>query len=184
MHIIARAAIVRPYLLIKLNYQGVVVSEQGYESLEELAKAASSAAYYLEERAESWYRLPSDAVRQKALSPRGKLLNIAELVAWGRRLRRSGYWSHRAHVFRSGPVPSTRKWRGGSGQTNCRTQAERRSNAMVVKEDGEVSVRAARLGFNLPCSWDGRYRDVERCWKSQHKGGKSWDRPARHGEKV
>lgn len=184
MHIIARSAIVRPYKLIGLNYQGVPVSGHDYETLEDLARAASSASYYLARNAESWMPLPSQAVRQKAVSPRGKLLNLDELVAWGRRLRWTGYYSRYAYVFRNGPVSGIRKWRGGSSNTNARTQSERRLNAMVVKEDGEVSTRAARLGFNLPCSWDGRPRNNERCWKSQHKGGKSWARPARHGSNV
>lgn len=184
MHIIARSAIVRPYKLIGLNYQGVPVSDHDYETLEDLARAASSASYYLARNAESWMPLPSQAVRQKAVSPRGKLLNLDELVAWGRRLRWAGYYSRYAYVFRNGPVSGIRKWRGGSSNTNARTQSERRLNAMVVKEDGEVSTRAARLGFNLPCSWDGRPRNNERCWKSQHKGGKSWARPARHGSNA
>lgn len=184
MHIIARSAIVRPYKLIGLNYQGVPVSDHDYETLEDLARAASSASYYLARNAESWMPLTSEAVRQKAVSPRGKLLNLDELVAWGRRLRWAGYYSRYAYVFRDGPVSGIRKWRGGSSNTSARTQSERRLNAMVVKEDGEVSTRAARLGFNLPCSWDGRPRINERCWKSQHKGGKSWARPARHGANV
>ena len=185
MHIIAPGAIVRPYKLIGLNYQNMPVSEQCFATLEELARAASSSSYYLQRSLSDGYRLWNEAVRQRATGPRDKQLVLEDLVAWGRRLRYSSYYrGYGSYVFRNGPVSGVRKWRGGSSTTNARTQSERRLNAMVVKEDGEVSTRAARLGFNLPCSWDGRPRNNERCWKSQHRGGKSWDRPARHGDNA
>lgn len=185
MHIIARDVVVRPYKLIGLNYQNMPVTEQSYETLEALARAASSSSYYLQRCMADGYRLWNEAVSQRAYGPRNKPLVIEELVAWGRRLRYTCYYGRYGnYVFRRGPVSGVRKWRGGSSNSNARTQSERRLNAMVVREDGEVSTRAARLGFNLPCSWDGRNRQSERCWKSQHNGGKSWARPARHGGKV
>lgn len=182
MHIIARDALWRPYKLIGLNYQWQPVTEQEFASLEELAKAASYNAYTLERNASSWMPLESQAVRQKALSPRGKLLNIVELVSWGRRLRQTNYWSRYGQfVFRSGPVSCISKWRGGSSTRNCQTQNERRGTAMVLREEGEVAARAVRHDSYLPSSWDGRRRIVQRCWKSQHKGCKSWDRAVPNG---
>jgi hypothetical protein len=185
MHIIARDVIERPYKLIGLNYQNMPVSCSEYATLEELARAASSSSYYLQRNMSDGYRLWNEAVQQRATGLRGKPLVLEELVAWGRRLRYSSYYGrYGCYVYRNGPVSGIRKWRGGSTNTNARTQSERRQNGMVVKEDGEVPARAVRTGFHLPCSWDGRYRQNERCWKSQHKGGKSWDRPARHGDNV
>lgn len=185
MHIIARDVIVRPYKLIGLNYQNMPVTEQSYATLEELARGASSSSYYLQRCMSDGYRLWNEAVSQKAFGPRNKPLVLDDLVAWGRRLRYTGFYSrYGTYVYRCGPVSGVRKWRGGSSNTNARTQSERRLNAMVVTEDGEVSARAVRQGTHLPCSWDGRYRNSERCWKSQHKGGKSWDRPVRHGCNV
>lgn len=184
MHIIAPAAIVRPYRLTRLNYQHLPVHVLAFATLAELARTAAAEAYTLERNRESWFPREADAVRQVATSARGKLLDMAELVAWGQRLRWSGYRTGRYgnYVFRSGPVTGTRKWRGGSSTRNCQTQGERRGTALVLREDGEVPARAVRCDSYLPSSWDGRRRIVQRCWKSQHKGCKSWDRPARPGK--
>lgn len=183
MHITTRAAVADQYQLIGLNYQWQPVYESRYATLEELAKAASWSAYEVERNRSSWMPLESEAVRHKALNPRGKLLAINELVAWGRRLRTASYRSRYDNFeFRVGSVSGIRKWRGGSHTKNHQVQNERRGTALVVREDGEVSARAVRLDSYLPDSWGGRRRIVQHCWKSQHKGIKSWDRPAQHGK--
>jgi hypothetical protein len=180
--VIAPAADARPYKLIGLNRHYEHVSLQQFSTLEELAKAAVSADYYAKANLRSILPPFDQAVRLKALNPSDKVLSVEELVAWGRRLRQTEYLSRRhAHVFREGPVQGIRKWRGGYGVRNHRVQAERRDNHLVVFEDGEVSARATRCGGYLPNSWDGRRRIVQRCWKSQHKGRKSWDRPTLRG---
>jgi len=78
---------------------------------------------------------------------------------------------------RLGPVPGTRKRRGGPACfRQPATTQEIRLNAMVLPVEGEVSARRARCATNLPDSWQEQVRSVERNWKSQHQGRKAWDR--------
>ncbi len=116
----------------------------------------------------------------------GARIRIAHLLELGGKLNaeRTAYrrWSWRAAYCGFGPVPGIRKWRGGRHyMRRIGTQSERRLNCMVLKEEGEVSCRAARSGHNLPSSWDDIMRHKENGWKSQHKGAKSWDRERKHG---
>lgn len=110
----------------------------------------------------------------------GKQLNLDEILAWFNRQRQaqwSGLRRGGPYEYRRGPVGGTRCSRGGGGfMRHMRTTAERRLNALVLKDEGEVPARVARTGHNLPNSWDDYRRHQERCWKAQHKGRKSWDR--------
>ena len=77
--------------------------------------------------------------------------------------------------FRRGPVPGIAKRRGGHGIfRQPHTQAERRLNACVLADDGEVPARPVRN--SLPSVWDDCWRHRTRNWKAQHKGRKAWDR--------
>ena len=184
MHIIVPDASARPYQLIGLNYQWQPVHEQRFATLEELAKAVYEAASIVESNQRKWLPLERDVVRQKAVNPRGKVLVIAELAAWARRLRIASY-RRRAEefIFRRGSVPGVCNRNRGPSQRNRRVQNERRSTALVVWEDGEVAARAVRHDSHLPNSWDDyRDRGHQRNWKAQHTGRKSWDRPARQGK--
>jgi hypothetical protein len=182
MHIIKPDALARPYQLTGLNYMGQPVSTQKFTSLAELAVAATWNATEVARNRSRGLPLEGEAVSQQALNPRGKPLAIAELVAWGQRLRVAGRRSrYHEFEFRVGSVSGIHKWRGGSHTKNHSVQHIRRSNALVVREDGEVPARAARQDRSIPSCWDGRRRIVQSCWKSQHNGGKSWDRPVRHG---
>lgn len=184
MHIITPDALARPYQLIGLNYMYQPVLEQRFATLEKLAISASLLAREVAQNLSSWLPIEGHAVRLKALSGRDKPLSIADLVAWGRRLRVAGYRGRYDNfVFRQGSVSGIRKWRGGNSVRNCQVQNERRSTALVLHEDGEVPARAVRRGRQLPDSWEGRRRIHQSCWKTQYKGIKSWDRPARHGRK-
>jgi hypothetical protein len=122
-----------------------------------------------------------------ATSPRGKLLDVHALAAWGARLartygrwtwpRREGDAAWRGYEFRRTPVPGVHAYHGASCFRRVRTTAERRMAALVLREEGEVAPRAARNARNLPNSWDDYMRGgFERCWKNQHKGRKAWDR--------
>lgn len=132
--------------------------------------------------------------RYQAVGSHGQPLDVLSLLLWGRdlrdrrlRLRRQtpagrtgGHQAFRGH----GPVPGVRKSRGGrSYYRRVGTAPERRLNALVLKDEGEVAVRAARRGTNLPSSWDDILACREVNWKSQHKGRKSWDRQRQKGQK-
>ena len=72
-------------------------------------------------------------------------------------------------------APGIAKQRGGYGIfRQPHTQAERRLNACVLTEDGEVPARPVRN--HLPSVWDDDFRHRTRNWKAQHKGRKAWDR--------
>ena len=121
----------------------------------------------------------------EASDPFGKLLPMATLLARGRvlveRKERTRYrylsrWKFPVYCG-VGPVPGVRKWRGGRRcMRRMKTTGEQRLNALVLREEGEVAVRAARNAHNLPSSWDDHLIQRECSWKSQHKGAKSWDR--------
>jgi len=173
-------AAVRPYKLVSFNRYSVALRTEWFNTLDDLAYAAFRASWYLQDNASKWFVSETYAVEQLAFTPRGKPISLAELVAWGRRLAWHRHLSRRfsGYVRRCGPVEGIRKWRGGSSSRPCRVQNERRSNDCVLRDEGEVAARASRCGFHLPDSWDGRSRTVQRCWKAQHKGRKSWDRLA------
>lgn len=181
---IMTGATARPYRLINLNRSQQELRTEEFDSLEDLACAAYRAHRSLKENTHRWFLPSASAVYQKALTPRGKPLAIQELVAWGARITWTRYSrQYRAgYVWREGSVPDLRKWRGGSNTRPYRVQGERRLNALVIIEDGEVPARVTRRGYGLPDSRDGRPRTRQRSWKSQHKGCKNWDRPARHGK--
>lgn len=134
----------------------------------------------------SWH-----AVRVFEVSgPNGALLNIQPLLEIGIALNAEDRAQQRNRWYRGlnycgyGPVPRVRKFRGGNGHyRKMSTTPERRLNALVLDEEGEVACRAARQGHNLPSSWDDFGRHKERIWKSQHRGRKSWDRVC-HGTKA
>lgn len=123
--------------------------------------------------------------RLVAHSRRGNALSIAELLAAGERNLQERYGLYRNRYFSgytpgSGlPVPHTGRRGSGHGYRHVRTTNETCLNNLVVEEDGEVPVRAARRGHNLPNSWDDVPRGHERSWKSQYIGRKAWDRPGR-----
>jgi len=186
MQFITTGAQVPPYKLVTYNRYREVLHERSFKTKEELAAAAYSNSWYIRENQRGWdYEFSNRVVNQKAFSPNGKLINVAELVAWATRLSHEARWNRpsNAYVFRRGSVPGIRGWGGGPGTRPYRVQAERRLNAFVLAEEGEVPARACRQGFCLPDSWDGRPRTRDRSWKAQHKGRKSWDRPEQHGPK-
>lgn len=53
-----------------------------------------------------------------------------------------------------GPVPGTRRRRGGHYYRHPKTMSERRQAVLVLVEDGEVPPRPARDAKNLPNAWD------------------------------
>lgn len=182
---IMTGAAMRPYTLVSYNCYSAQLRTEHFESLRELAYAAYRANWYLKDNASKWFVSETYAVAQRAFTPTGKPVAIDELVAWGGRLAWDQYVQYKLSTFtlHQGPVQGIHKWRGGSRSRPHQVQGERRANALVLGEDGEVPARATRYGFNLPDSRDGRRRINQRCWKSQHKGRKSWERPAQHGKK-
>ncbi len=105
---------------------------------------------------------------------KGNPLNLVETLRYVRN-QEMMRWADRypGYVRRNGPVHGIRKWRGGGGHS-IRVIPETRLNALVVKEDGEVPARPARM--SLPDPWDYDYRCVQRSWKTQRRGLKAWDR--------
>ena len=70
----------------------------------------------------------------------------------------------------TGPVPRTRKWRGGPGSKNYSHLPHYR-NSFIFKEEGEVPSRAAR-GFDyIPNPWGGydRANFRDKSWKRHRK---------------
>lgn len=175
----------KPYQLISYNRHGVELETQVFASPAQLAYSAYRARWYLQENARDWFLPATRAAYQRALSPRGKEMNMAELQAWGATVssRRSPWCEQYGYVRRCGPVHGIHKWgRGGPSNRASRTQRERRDNAFVLAQEGEIRARAARCGSHIPDSWDEKPRCLERNWKSQHKGRKSWDRRTKHGK--
>lgn len=172
-------------------YQLELIADNGgkqtqyFDSLEDLARAAYSArlnrerydrfAYYydyLPARTDHWV-----LSHMRACSFRGKALDVLTLCTWGATLGRYRYrYCSNGYVRRKGSVPGIRKWRGGPRYRHSHTMALRRQNAGWLVEEGEVECRPCQRDTYLYHSWDGRHRPVERCWKSQHKGRKAWDR--------
>lgn len=109
----------------------------------------------------------------------GRWTSTLEMLCCGRRL--ADAWNSYEFVnsdrFRKDSVIGIRKWRGGSGYfRRIRTMAERRQNMAVVLEEGRTMVRGRRA--HLPNNWDDIGRTMQRGWKSQHRGQKSWDKGA------
>ena len=153
-------------------------------TLDELANEVKTACVHLfwAEGHASWGGL-SEAKRRlavmrlRAYSQRGKPVDVLPLLhrpevprCFSRRFPRCG------HAWRGGPVFGIRKRRGGRSHPNIATMAERRLNALWLIDEGEVECRPDRRDSRLFCSRDGRQRSTERCWKSQLKGRKAWDR--------
>lgn len=158
------------------NYQLDIVAPNGktvsehFGTLEDLAHAVCNA-----------HQSDHDARGSlRAYSHRGKKLNVLLLTNQGRAARNSWNWRpvlYRPKDFvREGTVPGISKWRGGPSSRNHKSMNERRLNGAFFVEEGELECRATRRDSYLFCSWDGRARSIERCWKSQHKGIKNWDR--------
>jgi hypothetical protein len=74
------------------------------------------------------------------------------------------------------PVPglSLHRWRSSYWYRSVHTSAEHRMNQPIAGD--EPSCRAARGDRLLPTSWDDWPRCVQRCWKTQHRGRKAWQR--------
>lgn len=170
---------------IDVHGQPGVWVTQYFDSLEALARAAYAVysrrasndrwIYYDDYRPEltgRWVQL-----NLRAYSRRGRPLDVLALCHWGERLHTRWYgYAPRGYVRRQGPVPGIHKWRGGGSYRNCQAQAARRQALAWLPEEGEPPVRATRRANYLYDSWDGRARPTERCWKSQHKGRKAWQR--------
>lgn len=151
-----------------------------YPSLEALGEAA----YWLHAHRGCWLKSLT------ATSEQGRTFAVEELMAAAGRRIQEGYvlrqllWQRGSltePAYRRAPVPRTgrRTSYGRSWLRRPRTEAERRLNALVVFEDGEVPARNRRRGRALPSSWDDIPREIPRGWKDQHKGRKSWDKPGR-----
>ncbi len=114
----------------------------------------------------------------EAFSPNGRPLNLRGLLELGEdpSTRWARYASRGLVYCGYGPVPNIRKSRGGSGYfRRMHTISDRRMNALVVVEDGEVPARMARTGRNLPNDWDDdSFGRRSRGWKAQRKSRKAW----------
>ena len=114
-----------------------------------------------------------------AVSPRDKLLHVGELLAQHRKRLAQAYpvaWRKpKPFTPRSGPVPGTGKRRGSRWFRYIHTEAERRLNALVLAEEGEVAARPRRRK-GLPNTWDEFERRPDTSWTAQRKGRKAWDR--------
>ncbi|MDM0118022.1 hypothetical protein QTI66_38740 [Variovorax sp. J22R133] len=118
----------------------------------------------------------------EAFGERGQPLAIAGLMERSRALQtlaraerrriRSGLTIYSGF----GPVPGVHRKRGGHWIRQIATMSERRSNGLVVIEDGEHGARRARMGRQLPSSWEDIGKCTQRSWKAQFKGRKAWDR--------
>lgn len=171
----------RTWRLVELNRNGAELRVTRHASLDALARAARKRSGSL--FTASWYRPATgeDLMALLPLSPNGKVLALDELLAYASRLVHEEWFGRQRRSVgyrrRQGPVHGIRKWRGGGGSMRRPgTTAERRLNAFVLHEDGEVGCRPARRESCLPNAWDDYLRHKERSWKAQHKGRKSWDR--------
>ena len=159
------------------------VTTQYFETLQELAKAICGLKYD-SERVNRWLMLNglsrSDywlTTRVRATSHRGRALDVLTLSETASKAFNTyGIWSVPGYVRRAGPVHGISKSRGGRHSRHCKSMGERRMNIGWLPEEGEVECRAVRRESYLYDTWDGRWRNNERCWKSQHRGLKSWDR--------
>lgn len=73
------------------------------------------------------------------------------------------------------PVFRIRKWRGG--HRHYRKLKCGNSIRNSQHDEDQPSPRAARFYKNLhTAAWDDFARCYQRCWKSQHRGRKAWQR--------
>lgn len=146
------------------------------------ASAANAARHWPDSIAASWPRH-----HLQAFDAAGKTFDTCELASWGKRLAYEGrsvsryFLLRRAPVpgyrRRAGPVPGVHKLHAYCWHRAPKTMNERRSNEVSYQRDeGEPLCRPRRTGYALPSDRDDLPRCVERCWKAQHKGRKSWDK--------
>ena len=118
-------------------------------TLAELAKAANALPV-----ANSCWSVKARHVNLRAFSPRGRELDVGQLMAYGSRLKRttsSGFWWWRpmtGYVHRGGPVPGVRACRG-RGYRRFAHMNERSAACLVLSEEGEVAPRGARNAHNI-----------------------------------
>lgn len=92
------------------------------------------------------------------------------------RLSHSYSYQPAGYVWRKTPVPRTGSWRKGYSQAPVRHK-RMFMQAVAFKEEGEPLARAKiHSSKALPDPWSPRPRHIDQCWKSQHKGRKSWNR--------
>ena len=149
-----------------------------YDSLEEACVALyrnfSSTGFSLNEAEVNVWTAEGSGIKKN-----DRWMSTLEMLHCGRRLHElwNSYEFHNSDRFRQGSVVGIRKWRGGFGYyRRVRTMAERRQNMAVLLEEGSTLVRPSRA--HLPSNWDDIGRTVQRGWKSQHRGQKSWDKVA------
>lgn len=86
--------------------------------------------------------------------------------------RLENYEFYNANLFRCTPVQGTGRRGYGRYYRRIRTTNEHRLNMGVMLDEGKMLVRGPRR--NLPNSWDDIGRTIQRSWKVQGKGRKSW----------
>jgi hypothetical protein len=175
----------RSFSLLTYNREWRVLREEHFSSLEELAQNARINSWAVERNRETFMVSLRKPVYQKAFTDRGDSLPIDDLVAWGDRLAAQKY-ARRDGLFqwRRGPVPGVRRHVCGHYFRVFSNHRERKQNAGVIVEEGEVWPRARRRANNLINDRDDIYSHKERNWKSQHKGIKAWDHPKRSAKKT
>lgn len=176
------------YTLVEIVGPHARVRHADFPTLIALAKAAWTVAAKRTHASTSsgLDALPGDPL--SARGPRCETFNIDELIAWGRRLKRheclratsphQEQYRDPAYACRQGPVAGVHKGRGYVDWYRApKAMNERRVNAVVIcGEHDVVMVRSSRRSTNLPSERDDMFRCMQRCWKAQIKGCKSWDR--------
>ena len=112
-----------------------------------------------------------------AYSATNKPLDVKELFNRGKSLSEKKYRkaiTRNAYFYREGSVEGINRSRIGRYYRKIATTQERREVAGVLNCEGEPDFRGNRRC--LPNSWDDISRTLQRCWKRQHKGAKSWDK--------
>lgn len=163
------------YVLVSRISPGSPVRTRVFRDFPDLARAVARNMY----TPPCWSRPLSEGELLCAVSPRGKLLALDEVAAYGQRLRQETIATrlYPGYTRRQGPVHGVRCRRGSwKCFRQIGTQGSLRQAALVLHEEGEVPPRARRNAANLPTAWDDLRREVEHSWKAQHKGRKSWDR--------
>jgi hypothetical protein len=100
--------------------------------------------------------------------PSGKTAGVGFLIeclysAVNRRHAEVAAWSKR---WQKGSFPGAKRSRHrGSSYRHMHTQAERCLNALVLADEAEPAVRAARTPHALPTCWDDYARSRPRSWK-------------------
>lgn len=123
---------------------------------------------------------------------RGKTLDLYDLVAsfhWVRwflrkstsaaahNYRQRNVRFYADYVYRASPIPG-RGWRGGPSSRGGKYR-HLFEDQRHIADDGEVAGRFSKSDvYDL---YDNSSRCVQRSWKSQHKGRKSWDTPTQAG---